>query len=335
MIGDVARLRPHIKTHKTIEIIKLCQAEGVEKYKCATIAEAELLGICEVKDALLAYQPIGPKAIRFSKLMDKYPKTQFSCLVDSLEVANSLSELGKKSNQIFSVYIDLNIGQNRTGIQPDFAKNLVEKLADIQNIKLVGIHAYDGHIYDKNFEKRQNEADLVYLMAQNKRIEAEKEVGRDLNLIMSGSPTYSIHAKRKNIDCSPGTFVFWDKGYTDVCAEQAFLPAVLLVNRIISLPTANYICIDLGYKSVAAENELSRRVFFQKAPELKFISQSEEHLVLSTNAGHTYKIGDILFGTPIHICPTIALHEKLYVVENEQLTGETWKVLARNRTIEI
>ncbi len=335
MIGDVSRLRPHIKTHKTLEVIKLCQAEGIEKYKCATIAEAELLGICEVKDALLAYQPIGPKAIRFGKLIEKYPKTQFSCLIDNLDVAYAIAELGQKTKQIFSVYIDLNIGQNRTGIEPNLAIDLIEKLVNIPNIILLGIHAYDGQIHNENFEKRQNEADKVYLIAENIRQEAEKVAGSKINLIMSGSPTYSIHAKRKNIDCSPGTFVFWDKGYTDICAEQAFLPAVLLVTRIISLPTANYICIDLGYKSVAAENELTRRVYFQNAPDLKFISQSEEHLVLGSNEGHTYKIGDILYGTPIHICPTVALHEKLYVVENEQLTGETWKVLARNRTIEI
>jgi D-threonine aldolase len=335
MIGDVSRLRPHIKTHKTIEVIKLCQAEGIKKFKCATIAEAELLGICEAKDTLLAYQPIGPKAIRFSKLIEKYPKTAFSCLIDSLEVANALSKLGMKTDHIFSVYMDVNIGQNRTGIEPDFAKNLVEKLANIPNIKLMGVHAYDGHIHDENFDNRQKEADKVYMVAQNVRLVAEKIVGAELNLIMSGSPTYSIHCNRKNIECSPGTFVFWDKGYANICQEMPFLPAVFAVTRVVSLPNSTHICTDLGHKSIAPENVLSRRVYFENAEDLTFISQSEEHLVLKANEGHSYKIGDVFYGIPIHICPTIALHEKLYIVENEQLTGDTWKVLARNRSIKI
>ena len=70
-------------------------------------------------------------------------------------------------------------------------------------------------------------------------------------------------------------------------------------------------------------------------PNAKFLGQSEEHLVLGFDEPHSYKIGDVLFGIPIHICPTVALHERLYVVENEQLTGEEWKVLARDRKINI
>ena len=58
MVGDVARLRPHIKTHKSAEVARLMMDAGITKFKCATIAEAEMLGIAGAKDVLLAYQPI-------------------------------------------------------------------------------------------------------------------------------------------------------------------------------------------------------------------------------------------------------------------------------------
>ena len=67
--GDVKKLRPHIKTHKMVEIVSLQQAYGIEKFKCATIAEAELLGLCEAKDILLALQPVKSQLERFFKLI--------------------------------------------------------------------------------------------------------------------------------------------------------------------------------------------------------------------------------------------------------------------------
>jgi D-threonine aldolase len=331
IIGDVNRLRPHIKTHKTAEVIKLCQAQGIEKYKCATIAEAELLGICEAKDVLLAYQPVGPKAFRLKIIIEKYPKTHFACLVDSAEMAEFYSE----NRFDFDLYIDLNIGQNRTGIFPENALELAKKIKKLPFINFKGIHAYDGHIYTKDLPQRKIETDICFEKVEKLK-EKLAEIGyENINIIAGGSPTFTIHAARPVVECSPGTFVFWDKGYLDICTEQSLEPAIQVVTRIISMPSPTKICTDLGHKSIAAENSLERRVFFPNAQELKFVSQSEEHLVLETIENHSYKIGDILFGIPIHICPTVALYERLYVVEKEQITGEEWKVLARDRNIGI
>src|SRR5579871_636350 len=65
MVKDVNRLRPHIKTNKSPQATQLLIDAGITKFKCATIAEAEMLGDCKAKDVLLAYQPIGPKLQRF------------------------------------------------------------------------------------------------------------------------------------------------------------------------------------------------------------------------------------------------------------------------------
>src|SRR5258705_9631134 len=117
-------------------------------------------------------------------------------------------------------------------------------------------------------------------------------------IIIGGSPTFSIHCKRKNVECSPGTFIYWDKGYTDLCPEQAFLTAAVLVTRVISIPSSTRITTDLGHKSVAAENEITRRVFFLNAENVKPVGQSEEHLVLEVPENHSYRVGDIFYGIP-------------------------------------
>jgi D-serine deaminase-like pyridoxal phosphate-dependent protein len=162
------------------------------------------------------------------------------------------------------------------------------------------------------------------------RIEQE---GHDFPLLIAGgSPTFAIHSTRRNVECSPGTFIFWDKGYHDALPEQDFLYAALVLTRVISLPDESKICIDLGHKSIASENELLKRAYFLNAPELKPIGQNEEHMIIEVGKGHNYKIGDVLFALPIHICPTVALYDHATVIENGRASGN-WKIIARDRKI--
>src|SRR5690606_20967355 len=101
--------------------------------------------------------------------------------------------------------------------------------------------------------------------------------------------------------------------------EQAYLTAALVVCRVISLPEAGTICVDLGHKAVAAENDLNRRVYFLNAPGLIPLSQSEEHLTLKAGKNHNFKIGDVLYGIPIHICPTCALYNNATIIGQNEI----------------
>jgi D-serine deaminase-like pyridoxal phosphate-dependent protein len=335
MVGDVNRLRPHIKTHKSPDVSKLMIDAGITKFKCATIAEAEMLGQCAAKDVVLAYQPLGPKLRRFIEVIKKYPSTQYSCLTDNKTAAKEQSETFLSAGLTIPVYIDLNIGMNRTGIAPgDEAIDLYKYASALKGIKMTGLHAYDGHLRNADIEQRTKECNEGFAPVEKMREELEKSGYPVPVVIAGGSPAFPIHAKRKNVESSPGTFIYWDKGYTDLCPEQNFLTAAVLVTRVISLPSPTRITTDLGHKSVAAENEITRRVFFLNAENLKAVGQSEEHLVLEVPAGHSYKVGDILYGIPYHVCPTIALYERAFTIENGNISGE-WKTIARDRKITI
>jgi D-serine deaminase-like pyridoxal phosphate-dependent protein len=93
------------------------------------------------------------------------------------------------------------------------------------------------------------------------------------------------------------------------------------------------ITTDLGHKSVAAENPFPR-VHFLNAPDAKPVGQSEEHLVAKVPDSSLFKVGDVLYGVPIHICPTVALYEKAAVIENNEAVTE-WRVVARDRKITV
>lgn len=335
MINDISRLRPHVKTHKTKEAALMQMEAGIKKFKCATIAEAEMLGSINAPDVLLAYQPIGPKADRFIALIKKYPDTKFSCLVDDGEAAKAIATKASNAEIVIPVYIDLNIGMNRTGIFPDQrAIDLYKLCSSIKGINSVGLHAYDGHIHDKDFDTRKKKCDEAFAKAEKVKEEITKAGIPEPIIIAGGSPTFPIHAKRKNIECSPGTFIYWDAGYQQGLAEQAFLPAALVITRVISHPAENIFCTDLGHKSNAAEKDLDHRVRFLNATEVKFIGQSEEHLVMQTDQTDHYKVGDVLYGVPFHICPTCALYERALIVENGKVNGE-WRIIGRDRKISV
>lgn len=91
MTGHVDRLRPHIKTHKSPDVVQLMLGAGITRFKCATIAEAEMMGMAGARDVLLAYQPSGPKLKRFLDLIKKYPATKYSCLTDTVNIATEQS----------------------------------------------------------------------------------------------------------------------------------------------------------------------------------------------------------------------------------------------------
>ena len=336
MVGDVRRLRPHIKTHKSAMVSKMMMDAGITQFKCATIAEAEMLGIAGAKDVLLAYQPIGPKIQRFINVIKQFPNTQYACLIDNIAAAQAQSDCFSTQNLDVPVFIDLNIGQNRTGIAADETTvALFFACEKMLGIHVVGLHGYDGHLRSPDLAVRKSECDAAFdkLWAVKTKIESERREGaKELIVVSGGSPSFSIHAQRETVQCSPGTFIYWDKGYGDLCPEQPFKHAALLVTRVISLPDATKLCLDLGHKSVAAENDITKRVYFLNAPELTPLSQSEEHLVVEAGEGHIYQVGDVLYGLPFHICPTVALFERVVTIENGKANGE-WLTLARDRRI--
>jgi D-threonine aldolase len=336
MVGDPARLRPHVKTHKSPQVTRMMLEAGIRQFKCATIAEAEMLALEGAPDVLLAYQPIGPKVERLVALIRKFPNTQFSCLIDNPEAARAMAGVFAAAGLVVPVWLDINVGMDRTGIAPGpAAVHLYREAAESEGIRPVGLHAYDGHIRDSDPTARAQRCDAAF----GTLLTLREAIGDDLTIIAGGSPTFPIHARRAaEIQCSPGTFVYWDKGYGDQFPDQPFIPAALVVTRVISLRGVTRLCLDLGHKSISAENEITKRVGFLNGPGLTPVGQSEEHLVvestIESGPSRSFQIGDVFYGVPYHICPTVALYERAFIVENGKV-GADWCNIARDRKLTV
>lgn len=334
MAGSVDKLRPHVKTHKMPQVVRLQMKHGINKFKCATISEAEMVARCGVNDILLAMQPVGPNLERFFKLQLSFPKTNISCIADNKEVIMLLSEMAIKTNIEATVWLDINNGMNRTGIAPGKkATDLYKLILRSPKLKAGGLHVYDGHIHDTDFSQRQLKCDDDFNEVIILKNELEKQGNTKINIVAGGTPSFPIHAKREGVECSPGTLLLWDYKSESSYVDMNFMPAAVLLTRIISKPGKDLICLDLGHKAIASEMPQPRLKIYGME-NYTIINHNEEHMVISTPEAGEYEVGDHLYGIPWHICPTVDRYDSVYVVTDNVVTGQ-WNVEARRRIISI
>lgn len=331
--GGTEHLRPHVKTHKMLEVSKLQIAAGISKFKCATIAEAEMLGMAGASDVLVAYPVQGPKIDRVIKLVSRYQSTSYSVLVDNQITSSVINNKCKASGISLDVFIDVNNGQNRSGAQLGDVSGLAKNIDLLSNFNLVGLHCYDGHIRIENFDERTKACRSAFKPLLEIHTQLESILKKKLVLVAGGSPSFRIHAEHHNVECSPGTFIFWDERYASKFKDQAFHKAAVVATRIISKIDANTYCLDLGHKRIASEFPLPRVAFLGDF-KMKQIGHSEEHLVVQTNEVNSFEPGQTLLAFPYHICPTVALYDYALVMSQGRIIDE-WKVTARKRKISI
>jgi D-serine deaminase-like pyridoxal phosphate-dependent protein len=332
--GDANRLRPHVKTHKMAEIVKLQMKYGIQKFKCSTIAEVELVASCGAKDILLAMQPVGPAIRRLFEIQNLYPKALFSAIVDSGKIIHDISDYARKNNGSMNLWLDINIGMNRTGVAGiSNTLSLYENISSSDSINLAGLHVYDGHNHHPDPVKRRN----IFNECMNNLNKLTDEIvnkGHAFpSIIAGGSPTFPYFAEIKNMELSPGTMVLWDQRYSESFLDMDFLHAAVLLMRVVSKPGRNLLCFDLGTKAIASEMP-HPRVKILGHENYKIFSHFEEHLVVECEESEKYNPGDVFYGIPMHICPTVARYESVSVIRNNSYS-EQWQVEARNRKLTV
>lgn len=334
LAGGVERLRPHMKTHKMPEVIRMQLAAGISKFKCATVAEAEMAAGAGAKDLLLAYPPIGPNAARLCRLAKTFPDVKFSTIADDAGAIRALSQAATQAGVSLDVLLDVDNGMHRSGIAPGAeAIELYRLLADSPGLLPGGFHVYDGHVRAADIAQRTRQADADFAPVEamrQKLLAAGLSVPR---IVAGGTPTFPIHAQHADRECSPGTCVFWDVSYAGKFPDLEFVHAALVLSRVISKPSGDRLCLDLGYKAISPDNP-DPRVQLLDATDAKQVVHSEEHLAVETSRAGDFAVGDVLYGVPFHVCPTVALHREAVVVEQGRAVGR-WTVAARDRMLTI
>lgn len=338
LVDSPNQLWPHIKTHKTKEIVLKLIKKGITKFKCATFSECEIVAQCGAKEVLLAYPLVGPNFSRFCKLINLYNKTEFYALFDDLEQAETFNKLVNTldSQKIVNTFIDVNVGLDRTGVPLNRLEEFVLQFCKFNNLKIVGLHCYDGQNSDSDIKIRQYRIDKL----ANKIFETKSKIERLINdklvIIAGGTPEFACW-KKYDVFCSPGTCFVQDAGYEKLFPDLSYYPAACILSRVISHPTNNTFTLDCGYKAIAADPHCRRGILVGLNEKVIEQFQNEEHWVFKMKSGFEDQlpaVGSVVFIIPTHICPTSHLYPYVCVVKNNNFIGE-WEIAARNRKINV
>lgn len=342
--GGPRRLRPHVKTHKSAHVARLHLERGICRFKCATLAEAEMLARVGVPDVLIAYQLVGPEPQTLLGLIRKYPDTRFGCLVDSETALDLLETVFDGVDDLDrgapTVFVDLDVGMHRTGMPAgESADRLYRRIAASPCLATGGIHAYDGHIRDLSPETRAQRAAETRAVALGTRDRLQREGLNVPEVVLGGTPTFPCHADGYVDGCSlsPGTYSYHDWGYATSFPDLPFRKAAVVLGRVVSVPAPGCFTIDVGSKAIAADKEQPRGTILNM-PNAEAGPQSEEHWVFSIPTGGSMPVGMPAVGTtvyvwPRHICPTIEHYDEVLVVGDAREIVDRWSVSARGRAV--
>jgi D-serine deaminase-like pyridoxal phosphate-dependent protein len=333
--GGVQRMWPHVKTHKMAAVVQLQQKAGIQRFKCATVAEAEMLALCEARDILLAYPLVGPNIDRYISLAKKYPHSRFWALGDDAVQTALLAAASKAAGIVTPFLVDVDIGMNRTGAPLESAETFFIRCAALEGLELKGLHCFNGNykITDPLLRKQAVEATGPAIPALRERLHNK---GLDCSVVIVGStPSLPCYASYEDVFVSPGTSFITDYNYYTLFPDLNFLPGAVLLSRVISRNGCLF-TLDLGYKAIAADPKDLRGIILG-LEEASPVFHCEEHWAFQVPPDKQAlipQIGTLLYVVPAHICPTTALFPSVLVAADGKIEGE-WEVSARNRKITV
>ena len=331
--GNADRWRVHIKTSKLAYTLRMLVDRGICNFKCATTLE--LLVGCQngATDILVAYPVMGANARRVREIAAQFPDVRISVLVENQD------QLRQWMGCSIGVFLDINPGMNRTGIEPDKTETIVRTIRQAvdQGLEFRGLHYYDGQYGALEERERTAAAHAGYdaLLALVAKI---RTAGlRVPEIITAGTPTFpcsltfeGFHGKDFIHRVSPGTIAYCDAtSEAQLPRQWGYAPAALVVGRVVSHPHPGIITCDAGHKTVSADAGVPTCVVVGH-PELTPLPPSEEHLPMQTNASPGPAIGDALYLLPRHVCPTVNNFDCALIVRDGRIESVE-RVSARGR----
>ena len=326
--GEANRWRAHVKTAKLGYSMRRLIDSGVHCFKCATTLE--LLVACQsgAKDVLVAYPMVGANAKRVRDIAEQFPAVKISVLAENEE------QVRQWRGSPLSIFIDINPGMNRTGIDQTNHSAVLALVRTMRgfSIEFRGLHYYDGQHGSLPEPERTTAAHTGYQRLLALIDELQKN-GIDVpELITAGTPTFPCSLSFKEFAgrafthrISPGTVIYNDAtSLAQLPAEFGYAPAALVLSRVVSHPAPALITCDAGHKSVSADSGVPTCIALGH-PELEAQPPSEEHLPFQVQ-GNAPAIGKELFLLARHICPTVNNFDSAILVRNgsvEDVEGVT------------
>jgi D-threonine aldolase len=295
------RLRPHVKAFKSTVLARRLAAAGHRGFCCATVREMEGMAAAGLgEDLLLANEVLD--CTRLGVLADS---ARITVAVDSDQTVDAAAAGGVRE-----VLIDVDVGLPRCGCDPADAGRLADR-ARARGLAVRGVMGYEGHLMREPGETKAErvEASMATLVA------AHEAVGGDL-VSAGGTGTYDCN--RWATEIQAGSYCLMDTEYLP--HAPAFRSALSLWTTVISVHPKGWGVLDAGLKALGMDHGNPTVV---DAGDCWFVS--DEHITFGTRDEHPVAVGDRVRVLPAHVDPTVALHERMLVVEGDEVV-DVWDV---------
>jgi D-serine deaminase-like pyridoxal phosphate-dependent protein len=325
-------LRPHAKTHKTLEIARLQLEAGATGLTVAKTSEAEVYADAGFADIFVAYPVVG--ADKGRRLLALADRVRLAVGVDSREGAATLAGVFHEASRSLDVLLKVDVGLHRVGVAPASAPALARDLADMAGLRLRGLFTHGGQAYGAEGASQvlsvaQDEGRTMVEVA-----EAVRAQGLPVETISVGStPTARGGMSVAGVtECRPGNYVFHD--FSQVCLGTCGLEdcAMTVVATVVSVPEARRAVVDAGSKVLSTDPLRPRAgghgLVLGTGSRLRGLS--EEHGVVAAEPGDVFRVGDRVRILPNHACVVSNLRDRLWTVRGETVEG-SFPVAARGR----
>jgi D-serine deaminase-like pyridoxal phosphate-dependent protein len=330
-------LRPHAKMHKSAELAKLQMAAGAVGVCVQKTSEAEALVAGGVHNIFISNEVIAlHKLARVAALTRTLAPLggNLAICVDSVEGIKRLADCmneGRLASGIASqidVFIELNVGQNRCGVEPGApAVALALEIRKHPALTFAGLQAYHGKAQHLRTPAQRREAILGAIEAARHTRELIEGAGIKVALVTgAGTGTAPLEAASKLYgELQAGSYLFMDADYAanqvDVTAPR-FKHALFVKTQVISVHADHAVC-DAGHKSHAIDSGLPTVHAFISRSKLDYSNGGDEHGILKPAEGSTRlpSLGSMLWLVPGHCDPTVNLHDVMIGVRGGLLKG--------------
>jgi D-threonine aldolase len=300
-----ARLRPHVKAHKSTSLARMQQAAGHRAFTCATIREVEGMATAGLgQDLLLANEVVDAR--RLGDLVSRGARVTLA--VDSVTTVEAAVTGGVRE-----VLIDVNVGLPRCGCAPTEAGRLAE-LARSRGLEVRGVMGYEGHLMlvaEADDRRKQVEECMTKLLA------AHEDVGGDI-VSAGGTGTYAVNTWAGEIQA--GSYALMDTAYGAV-GDLPFEQALTVLGTVISTTAPadgipGWAVADVGLKSLGMDHGNPT------IPGGTVWFCSDEHTTWQPDEFDTIRVGDRVRVLPAHVDPTVTLHERMWLVDGDDIVDE-------------
>lgn len=323
----------HVKTHKSEAVTRLQVEMGIDQFKCATLAELEMVLRVGARKALLAF-PLTQalKIERLLALVDSYPDRAIATIAGSREHLELLGAAASKRGQRLAVMLDLDDGMHRTGVRMDHeAIALYREIDRHQGLVAAGLHLYDGHDSFADVNHRAAAA-LRHVDALQRFREKLQSAGMPVSLIVAGGAySFPYYARTAGMCGSPGSFIYWDARCRSDMPDMPFRNAALVLTQVVDRhPAQGTFTTDLGYKNICSDQPVEARVRLLGRDATTLVLHSEEYGVFRTEADLP-AVGEYLLAMPGHIGPTTVRYPGSWVLDSSGAVVDYFEHTARDR----